>query len=393
MDASELEFDLPDRLIATRPAEPRDSARLLVCSRSDPTFVEHAVFRDLPRYLRPADVLVFNRSGVTPARVRGRRQDSGGRVEGLFVREVDAAGAPAAGEEAPRLVWEAMLKSNGKLRAGVRVALDPWSGAEASASTAADDEAPTVVLTLIERAREGWLVEVNVEGEEGERADTLSVLSLIGATPLPPYILRARAERAEGVDDALDRSWYQTVYADVSRSRSVAAPTAGLHFTQRLIDELTAMGVGRAEVYLHVGPGTFRPIDEGGAVESHRMHAEAIEVAGETLRRLDAAEPPGRRVLVGTTAVRTLESIERPPTREAVNDGVAGETELFITPGFEFRWTDALITNFHLPRSTLLTLVGALFPAGVPRLLELYREAIDREYRFFSYGDAMLILP
>jgi S-adenosylmethionine:tRNA ribosyltransferase-isomerase len=233
-------------------------------------------------------------------------------------------------------------------------------------------------------------------------AATPQLLDRVGATPLPPYILKSRAASAgddeasladASLADALDREWYQTVYADPSHAGSVAAPTAGLHFTPELLDRLQRQGVERADVVLHVGAGTFRPIDTD-RVEDHAMHAEVYRVDAEQLRRIEDARAADRRVVaVGTTAVRTLESIASPPPASLLQTGAAGETDLFITPGFDFRRVDALITNFHLPRSTLLTLVGALFPEGVPRLLELYRDAIARNYRFYSYGDAMLILP
>jgi S-adenosylmethionine:tRNA ribosyltransferase-isomerase len=416
MDARALEFDLPERLIATQPAEPRDAARLLVCSRSDPDLIEHVTFRDLPRYLDADDTLVFNRSGVVPARIAGRRTDSGGKVDGLFIEERDAALTPASAAPREHLTdasssatplsrWRVMLKSNGTLRRGQSVRLHV---AQAEVTNAA--ESP-FTITLRERDDDTWLVDVH-HSPNATPADSRSdpstrdedpgaaampavdILARVGATPLPPYILRARAHADVRIDDALDRDWYQTIYADRSRARSVAAPTAGLHFTPDLLDRLRQQGVNTEDVFLHVGPGTFKPIDEDAAdISTHVMHAESIEVAADTLARLDAIQPPARRVLVGTTAVRTLESIPRPLTPEHRARGAAGETDLFITPGFALTWTDALITNFHLPRSTLLTLVGALFPEGVSRLLDLYRHAIDRNFRFVSYGDAMLILP
>jgi S-adenosylmethionine:tRNA ribosyltransferase-isomerase len=222
------------------------------------------------------------------------------------------------------------------------------------------------------------------------------VLEALGATPLPPYILRSRAQRGDVAEDALDRAWYQTVFAeaaDHAEGASIAAPTAGLHFTDDLLTRIADRGVTIADVVLDVGAGTFKPID-AQRVEDHDMHSETYHVAGATLAALDAAQRAGRmRLAIGTTAVRSLESVTSPTPVDALEKGAGGATELFIRPGFTFRRTDALLTNFHLPRSTLLTLVGALFPDGVARVRELYALAIREQYRFYSYGDAMLVLP
>ncbi len=370
--AGDLEFELPSSLIATRPAEPRDSSRLLVCSRTDASVVEHARFSDLPDFLRSGDVLVSNRSAVVPARLLGRRSDSGGRVEGLFLR--------ADGVE-----WRVMLRSNGRLRPGTRVILERGSsGAESG-----------YALEVMERVAGEFAVRlVGADGAAlADGVDAYAVLDEVGTTPLPPYIRGARREASEEYDDDEDRRWYQNVYADRVEAGSVAAPTAGLHFTERLLGRLGEMGVGREEITLHVGAGTFRPIDEGVDVSSHVMHAETAAVGGEVLGRLDRVGDGGRRVMIGTTSVRAMESVPRPVPAEMLVSGWRGDTDLYIMPGFGFRWTDGLITNFHLPRSTLLLLVGAFFEGGVERLLELYREAIGRGYRFYSYGDAMLVLP
>ncbi|MCA9293260.1 MAG: tRNA preQ1(34) S-adenosylmethionine ribosyltransferase-isomerase QueA [Phycisphaerales bacterium] len=368
MRTSELDYDLPPELIATRPAEPRDSARMLVCSRSDPTRIEHVTVAALDRYLDPGDVMARNVTRVVPARIAGVRADSSGKVDGLFHVE------HAPGE------WRVLLKSNGKLRAGQRIDLiDARAGRENAHKSAWQ-------LELIEQIEGEWRVRVWGEGDVSAR----TVLAGIGATPLPPYILRARAQRGDAQDDACDRRWYQTLFAEAAEmagSASVAAPTAGLHFTEALLGRIESRGVGVHDVVLEVGVGTFKPI-ETDTVEAHDMHAEKYWVSGGTLDALRAAKAAGKkRLIVGTTSVRCLESVEV----DARGDQ-EGETRLFIQPGFDFTWTDALLTNFHLPRSTLMALVGALFPAGVERVREIYAEAVRAGYRFYSYGDAMLVL-
>ncbi|MEM9083198.1 MAG: tRNA preQ1(34) S-adenosylmethionine ribosyltransferase-isomerase QueA [Planctomycetota bacterium] len=359
MQTDELDFHLPDDLIATRPVEPRDACKLLVCSRSDPDLVEHVRFADLPSFLKSEDVLVFNRSSVVPARLAGRRADTGGSVSGLYLETLEHGR------------WRCLMRSNGKLREGQFIEL-----------TALDPSSPAISLR-IDRKREGGGYEVLVEGTDLEAAE---VLDLVGATPLPPYILGARRTRDEHIDDVEDRDWYQAVYADPDCSGSVAAPTAGLHFTPALLDGLAAMGVRQAEVILHVGEGTFQPISAADPA-SHRMHEERFMVPSGTLTAVESARSKGgRAIAVGTTAVRSLES-------EIIPDHYAG-TDLYIRPGHSFSRVDALITNFHLPRSTLLLLVSALFDdEPLDRLKSLYAQAIERRYRFFSYGDAMLILP
>lgn len=373
MDASALDFELPQKLIATTPAEPRDNARLLVYRRSDPERIEHRVFRELPMLLEGGDRLVFNTTAVVPARLTGSRVDSGGKIEGLYLADhCPESGAPI------QLRWRVLLKSNGKLRAGTQIDLSHGWGIE-----------------LLERDEEAWIVGITPPTETGLHATT-DVLAAVGATPLPPYIVRARLDGGEAISDDIDRSWYQTVYADSAQTGSVAAPTAGLHFTPSGLDVLGGMGVDRTDVLLHVGAGTFRPIDEGD-VTAHRMHAEAIEVSQQACSEISATRDAGGRVvMVGTTSVRACESVAQMGAPHTAS-GYAGATQLYIQPGYEYRWTDGLITNFHLPRSTLLLLVAALLDEGsgdgINRLLRVYKDAIERKYRFFSYGDAMLILP
>jgi S-adenosylmethionine:tRNA ribosyltransferase-isomerase len=302
------------------------------------------VFRDLPRLLRPRDLLVVNRSRVFPARLLGRRA-TGGAAEVLLLR--------ALGDDR----WEALVRPGRRLRPGDAVTIDD-------------------VL--------GVIVETEATGEEGRRAVRLraragtveEALERAGHVPLPPYI--RRPDRPE------DRARYQTVYA--REKGSVAAPTAGLHFTHGLLDALRAAGVGVAEVVLHVGPGTFRPVTAED-VEDHRLEPEPYLVPRATAGAIAAARAAGGRVVaVGTTVVRTLEAAAHDG---GVVDAGEGETALVVRPGFRFRVVDALVTNFHLPRSSLLLLVAAF--AGRERILGAYAEAVRRGYRFYSYGDAMLL--
>lgn len=347
-----LDYDLPPERVATRPAEPRDTARLLVLHRTDGR-VEHRTVRDLPEYLAAGDRLVFNDTAVAPARLSGQRTDSGGRIEGLFLEAGDAPGE-----------FVAMLRSNGRLRPGLRVCF------------AGDGPgAPAAEAELVARADVAWRLRWCADH---------GALDAVGHVPLPPYILRARRERGESEEDARDAAWYATVFADPARRASVAAPTAGLHFTPDLLTRLDAQGVVRLTTTLDVGPGTFRPI-ESPTVQAHPMHVEHMRVPEATLWALRSASG-GRTVAVGTTTVRTLESLPDPlPTREW-----AAATDLLIAPGHDFRLVEAMMTNFHLPRSTLLALVGAF--AGLERVLAAYAEAVRLEYRFYSYGDAMLIV-
>jgi len=378
LETRRLDYDLPESLLATRPASPRDSARLLVASRRSGEILAHAHVRDLPSFLRRGDAMAVNVSRVTPARLRGARADSGGAVEGLFL-ERNAEGA-----------WLVMLRSNGRLRAGIEIDLADASGSRSD-----------VRLRLLERVEDGWCVRVEEGGRAIGEEEAPRVLERVGGAPLPPYILRAR--RAAGFDpgEAADRAWYQTVYADAASTGSVAAPTAGLHFTPDLLDRLEAMGVDRAAVILHVGAGTFKPV-EAERLEQHRMHEERFLVPRSTARTLRDARARGGRVLcVGTTTARALESLPADALRSAAtSDALDAErtTDLLIAPGHAWRNVDALLTNFHLPRSTLLALVASLFDrgerdGGVERLLRIYHVAIERGYRFYSYGDAMLLLP
>jgi S-adenosylmethionine:tRNA ribosyltransferase-isomerase len=272
-------------------------------------------------------------------------------VEGLFVEHAEAQ------------QWVVMLRSNGRLHGGDRIELLDRNG----------DESPHG-LELVEPHTEGWTVTVHGGPD---------VLDHVGLTPLPPYILKAR--HGDQVADDQDRAWYQTVYADPSHRKSVAAPTAGLHFTDDLLTRLAASGIGRIDVTLHVGPGTFRPIT-AATLAGHTMHAEHYLVEPEAIAALGATT--GRVIAVGTTAVRTLESL---PDPIPLNATISGCTDLLIAPPYQPRNFSGLLTNFHLPRSTLMALVGAVI--GIERLKAVYAEAVQQRYRFYSYGDAMLILP
>ncbi len=359
---SDLDYDLPQELIATTAVEPRDSARLLVVSRSDSSRLEHRRVRDLPSLLRAGDCLVFNSTRVVPARLVGRRADTGGRVEGLCLH-------PPAGTAEE---WVAMLQGK-SLRAGVTVEL-----------LDASERACGVTLELAAKAEERGAWAVRVRGAPGETG--AAALERAGWTPLPPYILKARRSAGMTVGDSTDRERYQTVYARAPGS--VAAPTAGLHFTAGLLESLARTGVERVDVTLHVGTGTFLPVS-AEFVEQHGMHSEWCGMSSGACAAVEAARAGGRRVIcVGTTSARTVESFAA-----ARPMGEAMETRLLITPGYAWRWTDGLLTNFHLPRSTLLAMVAALFPGGVERVREIYAAAIAARYRFYSFGDAMLILP
>ena len=363
MKLSDFDFDLPEELIALRPARPRDSARLLVvrprAAAPDRPELEDRVFHDLPDCLRPGDVLVFNDTKVIPARLSGRRVREGAdgmpRITMNLHRQEDAH------------TWRAFARPAKKLQPGDRVMFG-LSGMGCSVD-------------------ELW-GEITEKGEGGEVVvrfscpgqELAAALSRVGEMPLPPYIAsRRRPDLADSVD-------YQTVFAE--REGAVAAPTAGLHFTKDLLRRLRAAGVETARVTLHVGAGTFLPV-KAEDVSGHRMHAEYGEVPEETARLLNAVrEKGGRIVCVGTTTVRILETAADEQGRVRP---FAGETDIFITPGHRFRAADLMITNFHLPKSTLFMLVSAF--SGLEAMKAAYAHAIGERYRFFSYGDACLLYP
>ena len=344
MDVALFDYELPRELIAQEPAEPRDASRLLVLDRARRAWEDRA-FVELPELLRPGDCLVANRSRVIPARLLGVTEAAGQAVELLLLRPV----------EADR--WEALARPGRRCRVGARLVL---AGGAAGATVVGERgvgarvvaiEAPWPVRELLERH---------------------------GLPPLPPYIDRHDSPKPE------DRERYQTVYA--RDDGSVAAPTAGLHFTPTLLARLEARGVAVHYLTLHVGPSTFRPL-RTEQVEAHRMDGEPIDIPADTTRAIHEARREGRRVVaVGTTTTRALEWAATADGR--LREG-PGEADLYIRPGHRFRIVDALITNFHLPRSTLLVLVSAF--AGREVVLDAYRHAVANRYRFYSYGDAMLI--
>lgn len=338
MDLALLDYQLPPDRIAQYPVEPRDASRLLVLDRATRRW-EDRKFVDLSDLLRPGDCLVVNDSRVIPARLRGRLPN-GDPVELLFLRDLTGSR------------WEALARPAKRCRVGATLEVGGLSA------------------RVVEAKPDGRrLIELHAGSVE-------ALLDRHGLPPLPPYIRRPA--------EPLDRERYQTVYA--RRDGSVAAPTAGLHFTEELLERLRARGVDALRLTLHVGPGTFRPI-RGARVEEHRMEAEWVEIPEATASAVNRARAEGRRVIaVGTTTTRALEGAATDDDR--VRPG-SGATDLFISPGYRFRAVDALLTNFHLPRSTLLVLVSAF--AGRELILDAYRHAVDAGYRFYSYGDAMLI--
>lgn len=339
MRLSEFDFPFDESLIADYPVSPRDHARLLVVPRKGEPAFQHAWMKDLPNLLRSDDVVVLNDTKVIPARLHGTKRSTGGKIEALLVRPLEEKS------------WEVLLK--GHVDVGQVLQFH--------------DEATAEVL---ERTQERTVLRIDTRGS------VTDLLDRIGEVPLPPYIKRPATEQ--------DKETYQTVFA---RSEgAVAAPTAGLHFTEQLLVDLKQKGIQLATVTLHVGPGTFRPVTVD-RIEDHHMATEWFDISEETAQRLNAAKAEGRRVVaVGTTSVRTLESaVDQAGHIQAG----ASETRLFITPGFRFTMVDALLTNFHLPRTTLLMLVSAF--TGHEQLRAAYAEAITARYRFYSYGDAMLI--
>lgn len=347
---SDYDYELPGELIARQPSQQRDASRLLVVDRQNGA-IEHTSISDLPRFLRAGDSLVLNDTKVLPARLLGERTATGGAWEGLYLG--------THGDNR----WQILSKTRGKLQPGEQITLRPAHG---------DSPAESFQLTLLERDHDGgWFVRPQNE------TDPIDVLKQFGTVPLPPYIERELATSE-------DWQRYQTTYA--RRYGAVAAPTAGLHFTPELLSQCVDQGIAQEFVTLHVGIGTFRPI----AVENlddHRMHAEWCELSELAATRLRQTKGQGSRIIaVGTTSVRTLETA-------ACSGEIASycdQTDLFIRPPYEFRAVDGLLTNFHLPKSSLLVMISAF--AGGELIRKAYAEAIAQQYRFFSYGDAMLIL-
>jgi S-adenosylmethionine:tRNA ribosyltransferase-isomerase len=342
MKTSDFSYSLPHELIAQTPVEPRDQSRLMVLNRSDGS-VKHQRFSDIVNYLRAGDVLVFNDTRVIPARLSGRKVESGGRVEILLLRRLNTA------------VWEALVRPGKRVGIGTKIEIESENKAKV-------------------------LAEIAGLGEDGIKVISFSdetLLPELGRVPLPPYIHTPLS----------DPERYQTVYA--RKPGSAAAPTAGLHFTPKLLKRIEQKGVYRLFVTLHVGLDTFRPVREDEPLR-HPIYQEYGVISEEVARQLSQAKAEGRRVIcVGTTTVRLLEAVaQRSHTPHL--EPFAGWVNLFILPGYQFQMVDALITNFHLPQSTLLMLVSAF--AGRDFILRAYEEAIARRYRFYSFGDAMLII-
>ena len=336
---SDFYYDLPEELIAQTPAEPRDSSRLLVYDRNTKN-VEHAVFRDVTKYLKAGDVLVVNNTKVLPARMYAHTQN-GGAVEVLLLKRLDLD------------KWEVLVKPGKKCQRGRKLKIS--------------DELSLTVEDITESGER--IVRFEYDGVFEE------IIGRIGNMPLPPYI-KSKLD---------DKSRYQTVYAKTDGS--AAAPTAGLHFTPELLQTLKDKGVQIVNVLLHVGLGTFRPVKEE-VITDHKMHSEYYEISAEAAEAINRAKSEGRRVIaVGTTSVRTLESVA---DEKGFVKACNGNTEIFIYPPYKLKCVDALITNFHLPESTLIMLVAAL--TGREEILSLYKLAVEKRYRFFSFGDAMMIV-
>ncbi len=340
MQVEEFDYELPEELIAQDPIADRSASRLMLLDKKTGE-IRHSVFREIVRELRPGDCLVVNNTKVIPARLLGTREETGGAVEVLLLRRLDGD------------TWETLVKPGKKAR-------------------------PGTVLSFGDGLLKGTVEEVLEEGNRRIRFSYQGIfeeiLDQLGQMPLPPYI-KHHLE---------DKNRYQTVYAKYDGS--AAAPTAGLHFTQELLGQIRQMGVEVAEITLHVGLGTFRPVKVEN-VEEHHMHSEFYLVDEETAETINRARRQGGRIIaVGTTSCRTLESAS---TEDGILHAGSGWTDIFIYPGYRFKMVDALITNFHLPKSTLVMLVSAL--AGREHILAAYQEAVRERYRFFSFGDAMLI--
>ena len=345
MQLADFDFDLPDELIARFPAAQRSGSRLMVLDGQNGQ-ITHRQFPDLLDYLRPGDLMVFNDTRVIPARLYGRKE-TGGKLEVLIERIVSPQQALAH------------VRASKSPRPGSRLILEE-------------------VLEVTVSGRQGDLFELHFDYPEG----VLAALEKYGHMPLPPYIDRA--------DEQADKLRYQTVYG--CKPGAVAAPTAGLHFTDELLARIDAKGVKRAFVTLHVGAGTFQPVRVDN-IREHKMHAEYIDVSDEVVAQIRHTKEAGGRVIaVGTTSVRSLESVARIARQQNKPlGGYRGDTDIFIYPGYKFALVDMMITNFHLPQSTLLMLVSAF--AGRKQVLAAYEEAVRQRYRFFSYGDAMLLMP
>jgi S-adenosylmethionine:tRNA ribosyltransferase-isomerase len=348
------DYQLPEAQIAQNPVVPRDSSKLLVVEKA-PAY-QHRIFQELPQLLRPGDLLVMNDTRVIPARLYGHKLN-GTPVEVLLL------------EEQTPTQWLALVKPGKRLKVGAVIQFGEPVGEPKQPSL-------TATVLAIDEPTGGRILQFDLPAQQS----VLPLLSQLGQVPLPPYITSSEA----------DPEQYQTVYAD--RAGSAAAPTAGLHFTPELLERLKQQGIEQAFLTLHVGVGTFRPV-EASNITQHQMHGEWIEVPPETVARVEQTKAKGGRVIaVGTTSVRSLEGAAQANSNQLGQlQPFCGKTNLYIYPGYQWRVVDGMITNFHLPKSSLMMLVSALI--GRQRLLDLYQVAIEQEYRFYSFGDAMLILP
>ena len=342
MNVADFDYELPEELIAQKPCDRRDGSRLLVVDRKT-GIIKHEHFYDIEKYLRPDDCLVLNDSKVIPARLFGTKDITGAKIEFLLTKRIDGD------------IWETMVRPGKRLKPGDKVIFEDDFTAE-----------------ILENGEDGTrIVRFDYEGIFMQR------LEQIGAMPLPPYIERAAQTE--------DKERYQTVYAH--EEGSVAAPTAGLHFTNELLEKIRAKGTRLAYITLHVGIGTFRPV-KADRVEDHKMHFEEYEISRQAADTINDTKKAGGRIIsVGTTSTRTCESAA--DENGFVKAG-SGSTDIFIYPGYEFKVIDSLITNFHLPKSTLMMLISALYDRE--KILKIYEEAVRERYRFFSYGDAMFII-
>jgi S-adenosylmethionine:tRNA ribosyltransferase-isomerase len=359
---SDFDYTLPDELIATHPASPRDSSRLLVLDKETGK-TEHRLFSDIVEYLNEGDVLVLNDSKVIPARLFGFKEDSGGKVEVLLHKKVSSN------------EWECLL--GGRVHERLRLSFQVSGKGFLKAGSKGKD---ILSADILKNNNDGtWLVKFSLSG-----AKFFKAVERIGQMPLPPYIV-AQIKGKEG--RRKDKSSYQTVFADDKKAGSVAAPTAGLHFTPRLLSKIKKKGVKISKITLYVGMGTFAPVKTED-ISKHKMHAEWVEVGKSAIGNLQSAIRERRRVIaVGTTSCRSLEACFS--NLPAKGRDFKAWVDIFITPGYKFKVVDALITNFHQPKSTLMMLVSAL--AGKKNIDQAYREAIKKKYRFYSYGDAMFI--
>lgn len=347
MNIDEFDYELPEELIAQQPIEPRDQSRLLRVDRETQS-LHHHIFADLPELLRPNDLLILNNTKVIPARLYGHRQSTGGKWEGLYLQSDDNGN------------WELLCQTRGKLQVDEVVEIP-----------AVDETQSSLELCLIGRSNGHWIARPLSD------KSTLELLDAYGQMPLPPYIRKGQATIE-------DRTRYQTLYAETTGA--VAAPTAGLHFTDTLFQRLEQRGVRRAFVTLHVGLGTFQPV-KVNTITEHQMHEEWGELTQQTVDAItQCRQAKGRVIAVGTTSTRVLETV----AAQGELQPWAGVTDLFIYPPYPFRVIDGMITNFHLPRSTLLMLLGAF--TGMELMKQAYQLAVEERYRFYSYGDAMLIV-